>query len=330
MLGLLVNYPQTLRLSNIADHTASVGFPDHHPPMSSFLGVPVRIGDRIFGNLYLAEKQGASEFTADDEELVSSLAAVAGTAIENAKLFDELQRRQAWQTAMIDIATSLIADGDTEAALRSLLHHVALAVNAAGATVAVPTSDPQKLRVVMAEGIHERWRGAEVPASQTIVGAAIASRQAVIVDSPAVDERTGWAASVNPLGEVGQTMAVPMTGPDDVYGVLTVSRRIGEPMFDQFDRELVSAAAAQAGIALALAQARRDSERTRIMEDRGQIAEDLQGEIIGRLFAHGFALQSIASRAGQPSTASAVEAQIDEVDAIIHDIRAAVFRMRRD
>jgi GAF domain-containing protein len=76
-VGLLVDYPQSLRLREIADHVASVGCPEHHPAMGSFLGVPIRVADRVFGNLYLTEKQGTAEFTADDEELVAALAAAA-------------------------------------------------------------------------------------------------------------------------------------------------------------------------------------------------------------------------------------------------------------
>ncbi len=86
LLGPLVDYPQALRLADIAEHHASVGFPEHHPPMRSFLGVPIQIGDRILGNLYLTEKQNADEFTSDDEQLVQALAAAAGAAIENATL----------------------------------------------------------------------------------------------------------------------------------------------------------------------------------------------------------------------------------------------------
>jgi GAF domain-containing protein len=88
VLGRLVDYPEPLRLDNIAEHMSSVGFPEHHPPMRSFLGVPIRIGDRVFGNLYLTDKQSPHGFTADDQELVQALATAAGVSIENAMLFE--------------------------------------------------------------------------------------------------------------------------------------------------------------------------------------------------------------------------------------------------
>jgi GAF domain-containing protein len=100
LLGLLVDYPQSLRLADIADHHASVGFPEHHPPMRSILGVPIQVGDRNFGNLYLTEKRNGAAFTGDDEQLVQALAAAAGAAIENATLLSESRRRHTWQGAV--------------------------------------------------------------------------------------------------------------------------------------------------------------------------------------------------------------------------------------
>lgn len=97
VLGLLIREPAPIRLADISAHTASVGFPAGHPPMKSFLGVPVRIRDVVYGNLYLTDKQGEDEFNSEDEELVSQLAAAAGIAIENARLHEKVQ-----QLAMAD------------------------------------------------------------------------------------------------------------------------------------------------------------------------------------------------------------------------------------
>ena len=142
LLGLLVDYPQTLRLPQIGDHIASVGFPEHHPPMRSLLGVPIRVGERVFGNLYLTEKQGAAEFTHDDAELVQALAAAAAVAIENATLLDESRRRHAWQTAMVQVTTRLLAGATPEEALRQLLRHARETLRAGGAGETVPTDEP--------------------------------------------------------------------------------------------------------------------------------------------------------------------------------------------
>lgn len=109
VLGLLFLHPEPIRLDDLSKHPASVGFPTHHPPMGSFLGVPVRIGEEIFGNLYLTEKAGGQPFTDDDEAIVLALAAAAGIAIENARLYESARTRQAWIEATRDIATEFLA-----------------------------------------------------------------------------------------------------------------------------------------------------------------------------------------------------------------------------
>jgi signal transduction histidine kinase len=114
---------------------------------------------------------------------------------------------------------------------------------------------------------------------------------------------------------------------DGVNGVLAVSRRPGDEPFDDLDRDLITAVAAHAGLVVHLTQVHRDNEQLRLIEDRAQIAEDLRHRVIQRLFGHGLALQATASRAANPQTRTAIETQIDEVDAIIRDIRAAIFTL---
>jgi GAF domain-containing protein len=173
MLGLLVDRPEPLRLRHIGDHVASVGFPDHHPPMQTFLGVPIRLGDRVFGNLYLTDKQGAPEFTADDEELVLALAAAAGVAIDNATLLAEGRRRQAWQTAMVEAMTDLMTGTDAQVTLRRFVRSAATVLNAAGAAAAVPADDPGQVRVAAAEGVYGGWPDAVLPLSGSVLGDAV-------------------------------------------------------------------------------------------------------------------------------------------------------------
>lgn len=99
ILGLVIRDPHPIRLHEIADHPDSFGFPANHPPMHSFLGVPIRIRDEVFGNLYLTEKRGGADFDEDDEAVLRTLAAAAGVAIENARLYDQARRREQWLTA---------------------------------------------------------------------------------------------------------------------------------------------------------------------------------------------------------------------------------------
>ncbi len=327
LLGLLVDYPQSLRLAEIADHMASVGFPDHHPPMRSFLGVPIRVADRVFGNLYLTEKQGAAEFTSDDEELVQALAAAAAVAIENATLLAESRRRQVWQTAMMDVTTELLAGNDPHGALGRLVRHARENLDAVGVGVNVPTDDEATWRAAVTEGVYTQWQDATIPLVGSATGAAIAANDLVVISDPIMDERTASTAPQRAVGFVGETLAVPVRGDRGVTGVLVASRRPGEHGFDHLDREMVRATAAHAGLALELVEVRRDNERLRLMEDRAEIAEELRHRVIQRLFGLGLALQGAASRAAKPEARQALKTQIDEVDAIIRELRAAVLSL---
>ena len=325
LLGV-VDYPQSLRLRDIAEHVASVGFPEHHPPMRSFLGVPIRVADRVFGNLYLTDKQGADEFTKDDEELAQALAAAAAAAIENATLLTESRRRHTWQTAMVEVTTQLLAGADPDEVLRRLVHHARQTLRGDGAGVSVPTDDPNLLHMATTEGTYQPWQGAAIPTEGTVTGAAIAAHGLIVITDPGNDPRTPATAEGSD-GMIGETAAIPVIGDSGVNGVLSVSRRPGDEPFDDLDRDLITAVAAQAGLVLHLTKVRQDNEQMRLIEDRQQIAEDLRHRVIQRLFGHGLALQATASRATNPKTRTAIETQIDEVDAIIRDIRAAVFSL---
>ncbi|WP_181808818.1 GAF domain-containing protein, partial [Streptomyces shenzhenensis] len=109
ILGELIHHPVPLRLTDLADHPASYGFPEHHPPMRTFLGVPIRVRDEVFGNLYLTEKRGGTDFDADDEAVLSALANAAGVAIDNARSYRESRRREQWLEALGEITRALLA-----------------------------------------------------------------------------------------------------------------------------------------------------------------------------------------------------------------------------
>ncbi|MCG8925903.1 GAF domain-containing protein, partial [Lentzea sp. CC55] len=109
LLGLLIKDPRAIRLHDISEHAASVGFPPNHPAMHSFLGAPVRVRDEVFGNLYMTEKRDGGDFTADDEVVLEALAAAAGVAVENARLFERSRMRERWLEATAEINAQLLA-----------------------------------------------------------------------------------------------------------------------------------------------------------------------------------------------------------------------------
>jgi two-component system, NarL family, sensor histidine kinase DevS len=323
LLGRLIDYPEPLRLPDIAEHLSSVGFPDRHPPMRSFLGVPIRVGTRVFGNLYLTDKNGAADFSRDDEELVLALASAAGVAIANAASFAEAQRRQDWQAAMVAMTTALTNE-EPEQGLARIAQHANAACGAAGTAICVPTEEPDHLRVAAAEGSFAASLGGLVPFADSVAGEALADRQPIVVTDPATDPRTA-----DHLTEpAGLLVAVPMVSDLAVTGALLVCRHPGEGPFDRVELEMLTAFGIQAALVLQLAEARQDNDRLRLVEERQHIGEDLQRRVIQRLFRLGLELQGVAGRTSDSRARETITAKVDEIDAVIREIRAAVFSLR--
>ena len=178
----MITDPVPIRLTNIADDPRSIGFPANHPPMSSFLGVPIGGREGIFGNLYLCNRLG-DEFTAEDEEVVLALAATASVAIENARLYEESRRRQAWLTASIDVSRMLLAqmtdDRDTLTQIAKSVQHLA---DADVVSIVLPSSEPDQLTVEVATGDGEReLTGLHYPAAGSLAQRAMTEGHGIIV-----------------------------------------------------------------------------------------------------------------------------------------------------
>ncbi|GIF97599.1 sensor histidine kinase [Catellatospora citrea] len=319
VLGLLIAEPHPVRVPDIGAHPRSVGFPPGHPPMSSFLGVPIRIRDQVFGNLYLAEKRQAAQFTSDDEEITIALAAAAGAAIENARLYTLAQRRQRWLQATAEIIDSLSEDTSTAQAL-ALVARRAREVAEAD-LVAVLLHDEQAaaltVAVVDAASPVPGLAGASLPVAETGFAPVLARQQVVAL------ERLGKAAPWPvPVPDV-RAIAAPFAAGQ---GVLLVAYS-GKPHAD--DELLLTAFAGQAGLALQRARAREDREQLIVLSDRERIARDLHDVVIQRLFATGLQLQTVASlAAARPELASRIGAAVDALDTTIRDIRGAIFELR--
>jgi GAF domain-containing protein len=326
LLGLPADRPQRLGPAEIIQHLCSDGCPGQAPPVRSFLSVPLKVGDRVFGCLYLAGKEGADEFTADDEDLVSALAAAAGFAIENANLFAEAARRHQWQAAMLEIITQLLAGVDPEQVLRQMVRHALRASGGDSASVTMPTDDPGLLRVAVAEGGWRAWQGEIFPVEGSASAIAMSERRAVLVADLSSDPRIRVAGHC--LDEVGAAAIAPIASERGVTGALVVSKSREKGVFDAADLDMIAGFAGHAALALQLDEARRDNERLRLLEERQRIGEDLQHSVIHRLFAVGLAIQSIAGRVSDPAVKNMINCRVEEIDDIIGDIRATVFALR--
>jgi GAF domain-containing protein len=324
LLGELVANPRPVRVPEIAAHEASVGFPAGHPPMHSFLGVPVRVRERVFGNLYLAEKQGADQFSQDDEEVVLALAGAAAVAIENATLFAEARRRRDWQAAMTSVTTDLLQGADGDRALGSLVTQAFAASGAEGAAFTAPADDDgTEFHVRLAVGLLDEWQGKRVAMAGTLAEAVLADRQPVLIPDAARDPRTATIAER--LRGVGAIMVAPVVSDRGVHGVLTLVNGPNSRTFTTADLQMLTSFAVHAALALDISGLRRDAERMQLLEDRERIAVDLQRTVIRDLFALGLSLQGLAARAARPDLRGGITTQIEEVDRIIRAIRGTVF-----
>ena len=327
LLGALIDDPRPVRLRRIDSDPRSVGFPEHHPPMSSFLGVPVRVRAEVFGNLYLT-RDDEREFTEEDEELVASLAATAGVAIENAWLFEEARRRQNWLAASTEITQQLLSN-EGEEPLRVIARRVQQVADADAVNVVLPTQDGRRLMVEVATGVGaDHLTAMSYPLDNTVSKLVLESGRPELMDEPAA--MTGFETR-EPLAEVmpvGALMVLPLGGQQRIRGVLIVARAYGRPRFSSADLDMATTFANHAAVALELADARADQQRVVLLEDRDRIARDLHDHVIQRLFGAGLSVEGVAS--GMPATPAAARLAevVADIDDTIRQIRTSIFQLR--
>jgi len=328
LLGLLIDDPQPVRLASIGAHAQSSGFPSGHPPMQTFLGVPVRVRDEVFGNLYLTDKRGGGEFTEDDEAVLVALGAAAGIAIENARLYDASRRNQRWVEASAELTTALLSGVEPGEVLATITKKV-LELSAADITVlALPDGDSSLLTISYAEGVGaEGARGLVLDAGQSLSGHVLASGEHVTSTDFGHDDRAAVAAR-EALAHIGPAVLFPLGAPGNVRGVLTIGRCRGSQSFPASEVSRAAGFAAQAGVALELAARRADAERLSLYEDRDRIAQDLHDLVIQRLYATGMALEGTIPLITRPEAAVRVSDAVDSMDLTIKEIRSAIFKLQ--
>jgi signal transduction histidine kinase len=328
VLGLLIADPRPLRLADIAAHPVSSGFPDGHPPMRGFLGVPVRVRDEVFGNLYLTNKRGGGEFTEDDEAVLAALGAAAGVAVENARLYDAARRQQRWMQASAEVTTKLLSGSEPGEVLAGITR---LALELSGADLAVlalPDEEGRRLTITYAEGDGAAAAlGLVLSAGQSLSGKVLSSGEPVASADFAADERASLAAR-GAMNQIGPAVVFPLGAPGNVRGVLTIGRRHGAAPFPQAQADFAASFAAQAGVALEFAARRADAALLSLYEDRERIARDLHDLVIQRLYATGMSLEATLPMVARPEVASRISSAVDAMDETIKDIRATIFQLQ--
>ncbi|WP_091091329.1 GAF domain-containing protein [Micromonospora nigra] len=325
VLGMLIDDPRPVRMPDITQHPKSYGFPPHHPPMHSFLGVPVRIRDQVFGNLYLAEKQGGAEFTEDDEEIVVALAAAAGVAIENARLYALAHRRERWLAATAEITTLLLGEVRRTDALALVARRAREVADAELALVLLYDDEADHFTVEVVDGPTDQARalvGTALPAADTSFAEPVAQGSHHLVADLA--HAAPWPAVLH----TGPAVVSPLATADTLHGVLVIAHSPDHKGVTDDAVALLGSFAGQAALAMERARGQEERELLVVLEDRERIARDLHDVVIQRLFATGLQLQSAAPMTAKPEVAKRINAAVDDLDATIKDIRRTIFELR--
>ena len=350
VLGLLIREPRPRRLRDIAVHPDSHGFPPNHPPMHSFLGAPVRIRDEVFGNLYLTEKQGAADFTADDEAILVALAAAAGIAIDNARLYERSRLQRRWLETTAEL-TQLLLEGSEEATALDFLATRTKQLSQAQLAMVALFDEVGDLVVRAVQSGQPSGPDAALDAapaaapdasSNAVLGTIlhtghwrelVAEQESVLLLTRLTDSTVdNLSAEIRALGAAdshGPTALVPITVGEDKIGVIGVAWATDAETFVGNVVPLLAALAQQMGLALVAARSQEDRSRLALLEDRDRIARDMHDHVIQRLFATGLSLQAAARLAQHTTVRARLDEAVDDLDAAVKDIRRTIFELHR-
>ena len=308
ILGVVINDPRPLRLDDLAQHPSSYGFPPGHPPMRTFLGVPIDVQGTVFGNLYLTEKRGGAGFTDEDEEAVVALAAAAGYVIGNARTYGLSERRRQWLEATGRLSDALQPPIAADRAFTEVIR-ILRSVSGARAVAVVRSTG---------EGPHiEAAEGPEAEGLEQVVGALpLAEARADAVLPVTIDGAERWA------------VLLPMRSALSASATLLTVFDSDEPVRDAQEQRLMQTFADHVGLTLDRARAVEDQAELAILSDRDRIARDLHDHVIQRLFATGMRLQGLQMLAERPDVIDGLDTAVDDIDKTIKDIRGSIFALQ--
>ena len=336
LLGELMNSETPLRVADISAHPRSAGFPPNHPHMTSFLGVPIRAGDKQLGQLYLTDKIDAPEFTADDEMIIEMLAAYAAAAIVNARLYEDMKQRDLTLTRrnvdmglLNGIASALTSSLELDEILNKTLGLVMNYMKVEAGDIFLLEDDKTTLRMALHRGqaaeafwtqnifhVGEGYPGLVAKSRKTMIGTHLANDTNFLRDA---------------VVEAGfqQIACIPLLSGENLIGVMSVATRETEP-FDQRSVQLLTAVGAWAGLAIENARLHANARRLAILEERERIGMDLHDGIIQSIYGVGLGLEGARLALDEdPKTAKErIVHAIDELNQAIRDIRAYILDLR--
>lgn len=324
LLGKLITDPKPRRLDRISASPDSCGFPANHPPMTTFLGVPVLVRGHVYGNLYLTNKRNGEPFTESDEDLIVALATAAGVAIDNASLFERSERQRMWLEASREITEATLAGGNRDRLWSLVVAHARRLAKADEAGLRLSISNNQ-LTLVAGVG----------PGTSTLSDMYLdldsAFGRVFVTGKPLISDDLAHERGGQPLADilgVGPIVAMPLRTADHVIGVLSLSRHHDSAPFIDEEVEPIAGFADQTALAIEFATARESHERLMLLEERDRIAQDLHDVVIQRLFATGMGLESVTGLISDDRVKARVSSTVEELDTTIRDIRSTIFALQ--
>ena len=327
LIGALLERPEPIRLKSLDEDPRSSGLPPSHPELGAFLGVPIRSASSVYGNLYLANPVGREEFSAEDENLVTALAATAGIAIENARLHVQSQRRQEWLRASAEVSHRLLASPDDQSALHDVADSVRELTRADSVAILLPApDDPGQLVTEVVSGLGARaLQGLRLPSAGSQVNQAIQEQRLKVLQG--FSQRMAEVPELRSLPAIRHIVALPLQGAGRPRGAI-VAARTADVAFSTADLELAQGFASQAGLALELADGRVDRHKLGMLEDRARIAGDLHNHVVQKLFAAGLTLQGTATMVSDVALRRQLMGAVDNLDDTIRTIRTSIFELQ--
>jgi signal transduction histidine kinase len=336
LIGALMDVKEPLRIPEISKHPQSVGFPAHHPPMKSFLGVPIRAGDRQLGQIYLTEKKDTTEFTADDEKIIQMLATYAAAAIQNASLMDQMKerdlaltRRTVDMSLLNGIASTLTSSLELDEILNRTLGHVIRYLKVEAGEIFLLEEDKKTLRMVLHRGqaAEAFWTQNLFKVGKGYIGLVAEARVPIVSKDLKNDERFLRNAVVK--AGFHQMVGIPLLAVDNLIGVMSVATQKTEPI-DEQSIQMMAAVGNWAGLAIENARLHASARRAAVLGERDRIGMDLHDGIIQSIYGVGLSLENaLHSIADDPNDAKKrVQRSIDDLNQAIRDLRSYILDLR--
>ncbi len=336
LIGALMGAEFPIRVPVIDKDPRSFGFPAHHPYMTSFLGVPIRAGERQLGQIYLTDKQGASEFTADDEMIIQMLAAHAAAAIQNARLVEHMRERDVALTrrnvdmALLNgIATTLTSSLELDEILNKTLALVIDYMKVEAGEIFLLEEDKETLRMVLHRGqaAEAFWTRNLFHVGEGYIGLVAQGKTPMI--STNLDSEVRFLRDAVVKAGFRQMVSIPLFAGENLMGVLSITTRSAEP-FDERSIQLLAAVGNWAGLAIENARLHANARRLAVLEERDRIGMDLHDGIIQSIYGVGLALENVMHAVDEdPENAKErIDQAIGGLNQAIRDIRAYILDLR--